>query len=230
MNRFCLSAIFVAALLVSCAGKPDRPVVPPPDIPGTQEPLEYTIVDHKNFSGGKDIPEWVSLWLKQGVNRVEALDAFRGRYAFIQRSEGHNFNALRLWNDGFSPALDFPRLAAARVEKRLCSNVFNPFDEYGAFYEAVIRSVADAQWTGAVREDDFWILKKLTSEALAAESAGREAEDREIWEFFILVTIEKTAFASRLDQIFKNVNLDPSPSRAQAAAVERVKSHFFEGF
>ena len=226
MNRFCLSAIFGAALLVSCASKPVRPIVSVPDAPGTQEPLAYSIIDHKNLSSGKEVPGWVNLWLDSGVKKVETLSAFRGRYVFIQKSEGYNFNALRLWNDGFSPALDFPRLAAARIEERLCFNVRNPFEEYGAFYEALIRSAADAQWTGAIKEDDFWILKKPISEA---NWPGAE-EGREIWEFLILITIEKANFASRFNQILKSVDPLPAPSKAQNAAIEQLKSHFFEAF
>ena len=226
MNRFCLSAIFCIPLLVSCASKPDKLVVPLPDAPGAAGPLAYTIIGHKNSSSGKDIPEWVNLWLKSGVSGVETLDAFKARYAFVQRSEGYNFNALRLWNEGFSSALDFPRLAAARVEGRLCLNARNPSNEYGAFYETLVRSVADAQWMGAVKEDDFWILKKPVYEKNEPEAG----EGREIWEFLILVSIEKAGFAFRLDQIFRSVTPVPAPSKAQAAAIELVKSHFYEGF
>jgi len=185
-------------------------------------------MDHKNKSNRGSIPDWVSLYLDEGVRGVETLDAYQDRHVFISRNEGNNFSALNQWTKGFLPELDFPRLAAVRIEKRFGSGVPFPDQEYGSFYEELIRASSDAPWIGAVREDDFWVLKKVFfPEEEAAPGLSRESE---IWEFFILVTMEKKLFVSQLNTIFRTIEPKPRPTKEQTAAAARVRERFFTGF
>jgi hypothetical protein len=201
----------------SCRSEADRIVVEPPRAPEpARNPAPHTITDYKNKNRGGTIPEWVSIWLDSGVFMVENLDAYRDRFVFVARNEANNFIALNLWKDGFSAELDFPRLAAARIEKRLGVAVENPDQGYGAFYEALVRAASDFPWAGAVREDDFWTL--------------RQFGETENWEFLILVTIDRSLFASQLNKVFEAVNPNPAPTRDQRTAFNRVKDNFFNGF
>jgi len=223
MRKLFLAAIFTALLFGSCRSAAERIVVEPPRAPEPERnPAPHTIADYKNKTQGGTIPVWVSLWLDSGVYAVENLDAYRERYVFVARNEANNFNALGLWKDGFSAELDFPRLAAARIEKRLASAVDDPDNSYGAFYETLIRAASDFNWTGAVRVDDFWTLRQFP--------AGEEGVPVENWEFLILVTIDKSLFVSQLDRIFQVINPNPPPSRDQRTTINRVRERFFEGF
>jgi hypothetical protein len=223
MSKAFLIAIFILLLFGACRSEPDSLVVNPPAAPEPERgPVPYTITDYENKSRGGAIPEWVSLWLDSGVYMVENMDAYRDRYVFVARNEANNFNALNLWRDGFSAELDFPRLAAARVEKRLAAAVENPDQNYGAFYETMIRTASDFSWTGAVRVDDFWTLRQFPP--------GDEGVPDENWEFLILVTIEKSLFASQLNRVFEMVNPAPPPSRDQRTTINRVRERFFDGF
>jgi len=217
MNKLFLTAVFVLLLFGSCRSEADRIVVNPPRAPEpARNPAPHTITDYKNKTRGGIIPEWVNIWLDSGVYEVENQDAFRDRYVFVARNEANNFNALNLWKDGFSAELDFPRLAAVRIEERLLSSVADPDQNYGAFYDSLIRAASDFPWTGAVREDDFWTL--------------RQFEETENWEFLILVTIDRSLFASQLDIIFQMINPNPAPTRDQRTTINRVKERFLEGF
>ena len=211
-----------------------------------ETPLPYIIVNHKNKAAGESIPKWVNCLLEEGIGEVENLAAYEGRYVFVSRNEGNNFNALTQWKEGFSPELDFPRLAAARIEARFLSGVSHPDHEYGAFFEALIRAASDAPWKGAVREDDFWLRRRYFSEDennpdMPGNTAGQTPENaelqtanyppaRESWDFLILVTIEKSLFASQLDAVFRNTKPNPPPKRDQVNAANRVKDRFFDGF
>ena len=230
MNRVLISAILGAALFASCLSSTGEqiPITPKtPDAGVAQNP--YVITDHRNKASGQVIPEWVSLYLQGGVRLVETLDAYQERYVFISRNEGNNFSALNQWTRGFSAKLDFPRLAAVRIETRFGSGVPFPDQEYGAFYEELIRAASDAPWTGARRDDDFWIHK--TYFPVEDEEAGpNQNQESEIWEFFILVTIDKKLFGSQLDTVFRSIELKPRPSKNQIAAAARVKERFFTGF
>ena len=223
MKIYLLPFILGALLFASCRNEPARMILNLPFEPEkVQAPRDYEILDYKNKAGGEAIPEWVSLWLDSGVRGVENLDAFSDRFVFVHRNEGNNFNALGLWKDNFLPELDFPRLAASRIEARFSRSVVYPDEEYGDFFEILVRSASEALWTGAINEGDFWIQKKY----LPYEDEG----ERECWEFLILVTIEKTDFTSQLNAIFEKIDPNPPPTKEQIAAFNHVKDHFFEGF
>ena len=223
MNRVLFSTIFTVVLFVSCTGGPGKWVATTTDASPAEASGPYIITDYKNKNAGERIPEWVSLYLAKGVHEIETLEAYRGHYVFISGNEGNNFNALNQWTEGFSPELDFPRLAAARTEARFSSAVLYPDMEYGSFYEALIKSASDAFWTGAVREDDFWIHRSFYA-----------IDDLDVYkdtlEFLILVTIERELFSSQLDAVFQSVKPEPPPTKDQLAAINRVKARFYEGF
>ena len=223
MNKFRLLFILGIVSFTSCINRPARMILNLPFEPEViQAPREYEILNYKNKTRGEAIPEWVNLWLDSGVHGVEALGAFNDRFVFVHRNEGNSFNALALWQDNFLPELDFPRMAASRIEARFSASVAYPDEEYGDFFQILIRAASDASWTGAVNEDDFWVLKKYLP--------GDDEPESESWEFVILVTIKKSDFTSQLDAIFQKVSPDPPPTDAQIAAANRVKDHFFEGF
>ena len=231
MNRILLAATLGAALFASCAGGAATQFQSFAETAQTAEtPGSFIITDYKNMSSGGTIPEWVSSWLDGGSAELETLDAYRTRYTFVARCEGNNFNALTQWNGGFSPELDFPRLAAARIEARFSSTVPLPDNEYGSFYEALIRAASDAAWTGAVREDDFWIRRKFYSAQNQDQNENQDSQVNESWEFLVLVTIDKTLFASQLNAVFQSIKASPQPSKVQIAAANRVKDRFFDGF
>jgi hypothetical protein len=221
MNRFLPALILGAIFLSSCITDSGRGVYELPVIPEeTKTPRTFTIIDYKNKTGGEAIPEWVNLYFNSGLREVEALKTYQGSYVFVYRNEGNNFNALQLWKDNFSAELDFPRLAAARIEARF--SVPYPDEEYGSFYEGLIRAASDASWTGAVMEDDFWVRKRYPP--------SEEEGEQENWEFLVLVTIEKSRFSSQLEKVFENINPLPPPNANQIAAANLVKERFFEKF
>jgi len=223
MNRFLISLILGAALLSSCITDSGRKVFELPSIPEEVKiPRIFTVLDYKNKTGGEAIPEWVNLYFDSGLREVETLKPYQDSYVFVQRNEGNNFNALLLWKDNFSAELDFPRLAAARIEARFSAAVPYPDEEYGAFYEGLIRAASDASWAGAIMKEDFWIRKKY----LPNETEG----EQENWEFLVLVATEKSRFSSQLETVFGNINPIPPPNEKQAAAINRVKERFFEKF
>ena len=223
MSRFFIYLILGAVFLSSCTTDSGKRAYKLPEIPEeTKKPIIFTIIDYKNKSIGEAVPEWVNLYLDSGLREVEALKTYQGSYVFVHRNEGNNFNALQLWKDNFSVELDFPRLAATRIEARFSASVPYPDDEYGAFYEALIRAASDASWTGAKTEDDFWIRKRYP--------ANETESEQENLEFLVLVTIEKSLFSSQLEKIFENIKPIPPPDKNQIAAINQVKERFYEKF
>jgi hypothetical protein len=223
MKRFFGFTILVI-FFASCVTEQPRFVLAPPveADEGAEATRAFAITDYKFRSIGLGIPEWANRFIEGGNQGVRAMEANIGSFLFIAKSEGNNFSALNLWQNGFNPELDFPRLAAARVDARLSAEVHFPDVEYGALYETLIRAVSDARWTGMTREDDFWIQRRFITDDEESES--------EDWEFFILVTIGKAQFTSQLNSIFQNLRPAPPPTEAQRLAFNRMTERFFEGF
>ena len=223
MRRLWLSAVITAAFFLSCAGEPAQPVYGVYDPPEAESAArEYFIIDYKNKIRGEPIPEWVTLWLASGNRAVETLSAFQNSFVFVHANEGSNLRALELWRDSFNAELDFPRLAAARIEERLNSAASYPDAAFGAFYEELIRAASDTPWEGAVKASDFWVLKKNLANEIEDES--------ESLDFMILVTIEKTSFTSQMEAVFGRLEPNPSPLKEQIAAANELKAHFYQGF
>jgi hypothetical protein len=216
IGKISLSLVFIA--LASCAGDSGIRIADGAPIPSTAEKKSFVIENYKGKADEQEIPHWVALYLDGGVRELESLALYHDYHVFINRIEGNNFTALNHWVKGFSPELDFPRLAAARIESRFLLASPLPDEEYGAFFETLIRAASDASWSGAIKEDDFWILKR--------------EEDREnvTYEFLILVTISKPDFASQFDEIFRSIRPVPPPTRNQISAANRVKDRFYDGF
>jgi len=223
MKKLFLFAI-LGMIFASCITEQPRFVLTPPgEVDEVVEaPRAFVITDFKNKDLGLEIPEWANRFFEDGIFAVRAMETDLDTYVFIARSEGTNFNGLNLWINGFNAELNFPRLAASRVQAHFSAGVHFPDAEFGALYETVIRAVSDARWTGAAREDDFWIRRRFFADA--------EFPDSEDWEFLILVTIEKIHFSSQLNSIFANLRPNPPPTEAQRHAFNRVAERFFDGF
>ena len=232
MNRILLSAISALLMLGSCASRAGvHHSTIYDDLPAIDISRPFVITDFMHKAEEHPMPAWVEYWLEGGVSAIEASGLYGNRHAFVSRNEGTSFNALNQWVQWFSPNLDFPRLAAARIEARFLHGVTRPDSVYGDFFVALIRAASDAPWAGAVKEEYFWIRRQFVppdDEFWEASAAASFVE--EDWEFLILVTIDEGLFASQLDEVFRSVRPRTQPNRQQIAAANSVVERFFEGF
>jgi hypothetical protein len=180
------------------------------------------------------IPSWVDAWLEGGNSLVETLAKFQNNFVFVAVNSGANFRALKQWQEGFSPDLDFARLAAVRIENRfLLSLTGYPDDEYGSYFETLIKAASDMVWDGPVLEEYFWIKRRFTgpqddeTDMFSDETAPMLSEE---YVFFVLVIAEKKALIPQLADLLKSINPAPPLTRAQNNAVKRIQTDFFTGF
>jgi hypothetical protein len=213
----------VTAVFFACAGEVSKIIIKPEIAAPPDRPREErTILDYQGAAEGREIPGWVLRFLDQGNPGVETLEAYRNSYVFVAAHWGMNFKALGHWIQGFTAAQDFPRLAAVRIEERLLRTAsLYPDDEYGDFFAALVKKASDAVYTGTVKADSFWI-KQLYAE--------EDAPARERYVFFVLLTIDKSEFQNQVRALLADLSPLKPPSREQAAAINRLKETFFEGF
>jgi hypothetical protein len=223
--RFSASAVFLTLFLAACAGDPAGQSE---SRAGTEEAAGdepvYHLTDYKTRAEGGPVPVWVEYYLAGNIAALEALEEYQDRYVFVARSRGTNFRALEQWLRGFSAELDFARLAAIRMEKRLTQAAGGfPDAVFGRYFESLIRAASDASWEGVVQEDDFWLQGFY-------QGPEENAESGESYDFIILLTVDKSFLASRIESLLFNVKSQAPMSKDQLAAVDRVREHFFEEF
>jgi hypothetical protein len=143
----------------------------------------------------------------------------------VGTNRGTNFKALGHWETGFTTVQDFPRLAALRIEARLTEAAsLYPDDEYGDFFEILVKKASDAVYAGAVKEDSFWILGQYRQYG----ESGSPIQER--YEFFVLTRIEKSDFQAQVRAIMADIKPPKPPTREQAAAINQITETFFEDF
>jgi hypothetical protein len=118
---------------------------------------------------------------------------------------------LNKWAGNFTVIQDFPRLAGVRIEKRLNSTaLLYPDDEYGEFYESFVKKAFSAEYADAVKEQSYWI--KTTAE---------------VYEFYVFISMEKSKMQSIIRTMMSNTLAAVTPTRAQNAAINRLRQFFF---
>jgi len=215
-------------LLVSCSGQQKILFRPEPgynDIVQNNSVSLDDISETKEGAGNTNIPGWLSAFLKGGADEVEKLYIYRNRYCFIGVSEGSNFSALSKWAANYSVIHDFPRMAAVRIERKLISSAtLYPDDEYGSFFEVMVKKSFDAEFSYARIEDTFWIKKRNEQNETDDET------NENIYEFYIFISIEKTEMAAIIENMMTETIAAVSVTRSQNAAIRRLQQNFFSEF
>jgi hypothetical protein len=239
MKQYIITFFLLAILFASCAGRQSK-IIFRPD-PGQDILQEQTgpsetwqIIESQNGPGETDVPEWVLRFYNRELRTLESTDTYSDRYLFIGRSRGDNLYALHQWVNGFSVTQDMPRLVAQRVERRLIATAsLYPDDEYGEYFEVLIKKISDDEYPGAVAEQTFWVKRKLIP---GGEESNAEVElaDEDIvterYESLVLISINKDVLQEQLRNIMDGIKTTTTPTREQTAAINRVRQSFFEGF
>jgi len=228
VKKILMTAALVAIALgvIGCAGDPGpAPAEEKEAIKITDRSAPpYDVIDHKTLALGQEVPEWVLAYITDGVVGVESLPRYEGKFVFIGEDTGTNLNALRQWATGFTVAQDLSRLVSTRVQAKFAGAAAgSPDDEYGRYFENVVKSASDASYTGARKETDFWLLKRYFKE-------DGETVDREEYDYYVLITIDQEVLKRQIEDVLNGVEPDKPLTREQQTAVERVKESFYEGF
>jgi len=230
-----LSIIF----FTGCTSKKDAVMFRPDPVQDkpqeqTSLPESWEIIRSQNGSPEKGIPAWLRGYLDRGIQGVESLDAYSGKYVFVGENRGNSTNVLQQWADGFTIAQDLPRLVVQRVEKRLvASAALYPDDEYGEYFAYLIKKVSDGEYPEAAKEQVFWIKqRRISGSGENDENAETPPanDERERYEFFVLITINKESLQQAIQKIMADIKTNTAPTKQQRTAISNINQTFFEGF
>ena len=223
------NAIFLLYIFIffSCAARGNVIVFPVPDKNTKESDNSIEIVnitESRDMKGAPYLPDWLSAFLGGGIEEAEGIETYAGRYLFIAGNEGVNFAALNKWAENYSVEYDFPMLAAERIDRRMnVSNTMYPDAEYGIFYETFVKNAYGGEYYGAVKEDTYWIKTRITG-------GGEYAAQSEVFNFYVLISIDTAAMQTAVYNLFLQAIDSSAPAGAQAAAINRLRQNFFEGF
>jgi len=229
MDKKRQSAIFLLYIFIlfSCAAQKNLVFFPVPDKSQNESDNSIeiaNITDSRDMEGKPYLPDWLSAFLGGGIEEAERIAAYAGRYLFIAGNQGVNFAALNKWADNYSVELDFPVLAAERIDRRMnVSNTIYPDEEYGIFYETLVKNAYSGEYHGTVKEDTYWIKTKVTG-------GGEFASLSEVYNFYVLISIDTAAMQAAVYNLFTQAFDTAAPAGAQAAAINRLRQNFFEEF
>jgi hypothetical protein len=208
-------------ILYSCISNNDARIIVPEFSEGQQDEnivLVEDIIETQSGYGNSNLPDWLRAYILGGIGEIEKMGSYRSKYCFVGRNEGINFEALAKWAENFSVEHNFTRLAALRIEKRIISSTtLYPDDEYGVFYERMIKKAFNAAYNDVIMQDTYWIKKT-------------DASYNTVYEFFLLISIEKLSMQNAINKMMTEAREDAHLSRSQNNAVSRLQQAFFEGF
>jgi len=222
---------FCVIILFSCAGRKKTVFTPIPvnnyfvTEKNNNNINPDNIIETKTGVSVRNLPGWLSSFISGGIGEVERMGAYYGKYIFIGSNEGVNFTAMNIWADNFSAAKDFTILAAERIERRMISWAsLYPDYEYGLFFETMVKKAYSTVYTGAVKEDTYWIKMKVIQENDYIE------EYTEIYNFFVLISIDKMTLQAIISKLMAESLSAVTPTSEQRDSINRMRQNFYERF
>ena len=238
MRLYCIIALFL--LLFSACGLHRGKIIFLPD-QEFDNPLEqneniesYEIIESQNGSGYSGVPGWVYYCFNSDFRSIESMTQYSNKYIFIGESRGDNLLVLQQWADFFSVDHELPRLLVLRTERKLIMSASRyPDDEYGDFYEAFIKKISNEIFSGAAKEQSFWVRRKIiTTGQPDPENPDLPPPSIELerYEYYILVSINKEILQNKIRSLIADVKSSINITRQYSAAVNNIQNTFFEGF
>jgi hypothetical protein len=214
------------SLFAACSTGREKTLVPIGPVPEYREKNSiFEVIEHENaVEMTEDIPGWVVHYISAGIAGIEALPEYEDRYVFIGKQTGNSLESLKLWAGGFSLDRDFARLVSTRIQARFIGFAgSNPGEEFGRYFEQVIKDSSDAAFNGAVQESDFWIKKRIFDDDGLTPSG-------ETFEYYILISIERELLENQINLLLTSAQSNLAPTRKQSATAIRLRLNFFDGF
>jgi hypothetical protein len=198
-------------------------------------PRPYIMLEHKNAAG--EMPEWLRCYLDADEKRAEELPAYTGDYVFVINEKGVGLSSLAKWSEYFRIEQDFSHAVFLRMYNRLLTESGGRTDYYlGDFFEVFLKKIAGYDFSGAAREDDYWIkvsLEQGLADTDAADGDGdaeNVAETREEYRYYILVKANKISLQEEITALFADAYSEVKPDKLQAGVISRLQSTLFSGF
>lgn len=155
-------AVLAAATILILASCSSSKKDSAPSEVDTSNAVRTEVIEHKGSALGiTTLPTWVSTYITSGITGLEKMDDYKDVYCFVGEETGTNINALTTWASMFDASSDIASTISNRVATLFTGSAAgSPSDEYGTYYEQIVRTAANATYSGARRINDWWVLTR----------------------------------------------------------------------
>jgi hypothetical protein len=159
---FAVSLLVLAGILAGCASAPSGPRV------NTSE------LDNKGNAIGVTTPDWIRLYMSQGVTAVQGQPQFKDKYCIIGEESSTNRQFALTWADSFSAQQRIGAMLRTNIESKYQATVSGTSQSTGGansstaagggsadFKQEIdnaINAVVNVSYSGAQRDSDWWVL------------------------------------------------------------------------
>jgi hypothetical protein len=156
-----ITVVVLAGILAGCAGGPK---------------VNTSELDNKGNAIGVSTPEWIKLYVSQGVTAVQNQSQFRDRYCIIGEESSTNKQFALAWADSFSAQQLIGAMLRTTIESKYTAAVSGTSQstggansstaaggssaDYKQEIDNVINAVVNVSYSGAQRDSDWWVLTR----------------------------------------------------------------------
>jgi len=155
-----ITSILFAIAILALTGCPSGPKV------------KIVELENKGTSVGVSTPDWIKVYIANGISRVQAQSEFRDKYCVIGEETGVNRQFVLAWADNFSAqqrigamlrttiASEYQARVQAEAQSSGVTDSSLSSGEYNQQIDSVINSIVNVSYSGAQREADWWSLRR----------------------------------------------------------------------
>jgi len=215
-----LAVLAVFAFVLACVSQPRvEPVkatpVPATPVPTPPPPPPPQIIEHKTSDFGGQVPDW----LTKTVLEMEKESEFKDYYVFIiDEPGGKSLQGLKTYAENFDRDGAVAQMVSTRVKSKFVGALAGDIDMVESYMEKVVKSVAEAEFSGMRTVEDFWVKKRYFTNTGDVE--------KEEFRYLMLVTVPRKAIN---DAINRALDGNKPETKEEKSAVDRVKEAWGDG-
>jgi hypothetical protein len=218
----CLALVLVALAvlglaLAGCAGKKEAPA-PAGDLKVEPQVYPPKIIEHKTSSFGGNPPEWVFTVQED----LEQSDKFKDQYVFVFDEKGGDLDGLKAWTRSFVAASEVARMVSTRVNNKFAGAQVGDKNMVETYMEEVVQVLAQAQYSGARKVDDFWVLQQTYTD--------QGKPDKKEYRYLLLYAVPRQQIDDAIQRALDETAQKSKPkTEEENKARERVQELFSTG-
>ena len=214
LRKAMLAVVAASFIFVGCASNKDPE---PKELSGQ---VKTEVLEHKGSAlGMNQLPVWVETYISEGILGVEQLSSYAGSYCFIGEEAGSNLDALQTWVTSFDVPGEIARNVSTRVDALFTGAASgSPDGEYGTYFENIVKTTANANYSGARKVNDWWVLTRRYDPDVKKQYTDE-------YRCYVLYTIEKDLLDKQvLDMLDKVAAETQGTTDAQKSAISNVRA------
>ena len=210
--------VAIGLLFVGCKTKP----TPEQEAALKVEPQVYPpkVIEHKLTALGGDVPEWVFQYANG--EDLEKDREYKDNYVFVFEQTGKDLEGVKAWTRSFSAATEVARMVSTRVMNKFAGAQVGDKDMVETYMEEVAKVLAVAEYSGARKEDDFWIYRQFY------DDNGNPTKKE--YTYYMLYTVPTEQIDAAIQRsLDAQSNKEKPKTEEEQVARDRVKELFSDG-